>query len=173
MASARAVELRGGTIVSRARVVAIEPGATPSLRVASGRTLRADIVILATASESTSLSKLTGRIIPIKLKVVATRPLTPEHLAALGWKNRECIVDTRRLFNYFRLTSDQRIVFGGGTPLYGSMSRSSTSFDDLLHELRRTFPNGESLRIGETWCGTIDYTLDGLPVIGPLRSAVT
>ena len=165
---ARAIQQRGGKLVGHARVLSMNAGATPSLRLASGQTLAAATVVLATASESTSLANLTGRIIPIRLKIAATEPLAPECLLALGWKGRECIIDSRRLFNYFRLTRDRRIVFGGGAPAYGSASRAA-SFDDLLQEMRRTFPEGESLQIAKTWCGTIDYTLDGLPMIGPVR----
>ncbi len=167
---ARAIQLRGGKIICQTKVLAIGQGAMPSLRLVSGQTIKASTVILATASESTALARLTGRIIPIRLKVVATSPLSPTQLAQLGWQNRECIIDSRPLFNYFRLSHDKRIVFGGGAPAYATAQCATPVFHDVLQELRRTFPGGESLKIARQWCGAIDYTLDGLPVIGSLAS---
>jgi len=166
---ANAARKRGAKIVCNARVVAVTHGMHPAVKLESGQVIPAGVVVLATASESMGLAKLSGRIIPISLKVIATQPLSPAQLARIGWQGRECIIDSRRLFNYFRLTSDQRIVLGGGSPSYGAPAGVSPAFSDLVQELKETFPGGEDFGIARQWCGTIDYTLDGLPMIGPLQ----
>jgi gamma-glutamylputrescine oxidase len=165
---ANAVEARGASLHEGSRVVEVRDGPRPSVRLASGETVRAGKVVLATASESPALARLTGRIIPVGLKVLATAPLTAEQLGVLRWSGRECIVDSRKLFNYFRLTADNRIVFGGGAPVYGS--EPAHDFSDLERELRETFPNGPVLEIAYRWGGTIDYTLDGQPIVGPISA---
>jgi gamma-glutamylputrescine oxidase len=161
---ARAVESRGGSVHCHARVQTIKHGATAILRLTSGSTVRARSVVVATASESLALTGLTGRVMPICLKVLATNPLSQQQLAAIGWRNRECIVDSRRLFNYFRLSRDNRIVFGGGVPAYGTVPARPSA--DLLNELLRTFAPELALEIAREWHASIDYTLDGLPVVG-------
>jgi gamma-glutamylputrescine oxidase len=167
---ARAIHMRGGRIYQQTRVVELLPGSPALLRLASGQTVKAATVIFATASESTKVTRHHGRIIPISLKVAATHPLDDQQLAKLGWKGRECIIDSRRLFNYFRLTMDNRIVFGGGAPSYGTRPATHSSFDDLHRELAQTFPQLAMPAIAQQWYGTIDYTLDGLPVIGPTQA---
>lgn len=166
---AHAVRRRGGKVFERTRVRAIAPGRSARVMLESGPVIDAGSVILATASESTHLTRLTGRVMPISLKVLATRPLTTAQLAQAGWPGRECVIDSRRLFNYFRLTSDHRIVFGGGSPAYGAAPAGEPSFEDLLRELHATFRLGQPLAVERQWWGTIDYTLDGLPVIGAVR----
>ncbi|MEO5695093.1 MAG: FAD-dependent oxidoreductase [Usitatibacter sp.] len=164
---ARAVQARGGEIHCDARVADVVDGRRVTVRLASGAIIKAGKVVLATAAESPKLANLTGRIIPVSIKVIATAPLTPEQLALVGWKGRESIVDSRKLFNYFRLTPDNRIVFGGGTPLYGL--QDPPDYEDLEGELHQTFPHSHMLHVKHRWGGTIDYTLDGLPVVGPVR----
>lgn len=165
---ARAIQRRGGKIVCNARVTAIHRGSSPSLTLASGHTVNARAVVVSTGSESTELVGLTGRIIPIRLKVAVTQPLSASQMTALGWHRRECIVDSRKLFNYFRLTDDDRIVFGGGAPVFGTQTR--LDFSDLRHELRQTFAFADNLEIATQWGGTIDYTLDAMPVIGHISN---
>jgi gamma-glutamylputrescine oxidase len=86
----------------------------------------------------------------------------------LRWAGRECIVDSRKLFNYFRLTPDNRIVFGGGAPAYGP--QAMPDYEDLERELYQTFPESHALHVKHRWGGTIDYTIDGLPVVGPVSA---
>jgi gamma-glutamylputrescine oxidase len=165
-----AVQARGGKIVCKTRVADISGGAQPTIKLAGGHTIRARTIILATASESTSLAGLTGRVLPIGLKVAATQPLSAQQLQSIGWQRRECIIDSRKLFNYFRLTADNRIVFGGGKPAFGALSKKKLNFSDLQSEIARTFPHIDDLEIAAQWGGTIDYTLDGLPIIGRVAS---
>ncbi|MEO5695096.1 MAG: FAD-dependent oxidoreductase [Usitatibacter sp.] len=165
----RVIEARGGCVQGGASVETLTDGAEPVLHLAGGRNLKAGKIVLATAWQAPRLASLTGRIIPLSLKVLATAPLSVAQLAVLGWSGRECIVDSRKLFNYFRLTSDNRIVFGGGSPAYGP--DATPDFSDLARELRERLPTGVEPAISHRWSGTIDYTLDGQPIVGPVLSS--
>jgi gamma-glutamylputrescine oxidase len=98
--------------------------------------------------------------------------LPAEALAALRWPGREGVVEARRLFNYFRLTADDRLVFGGGAPRYHWGGRApAAGTDQALRVLRRalaaTFPAAITrVPITHVWTGVIGYTLDALPSIG-------
>jgi gamma-glutamylputrescine oxidase len=165
----------GGQIFEGARVLRLgppKPNAPVDLQLSNGANVVADRVVIATAGYTPSLGVLRGRILPVHLQVVATEPLDAETLRVIGWSGREGIVDSRRIFNYFRLTNDNRIVFGGGMPRYhwgGSTEPNSPAtercFDSLANELHRTFPGGAQLRIARAWSGLIGYVLDALPTI--------
>ena len=165
----------GGQIFEDARVLRVvnsKPNAAVQLQLNNGANVVADRVVIATAGYTPSLGVLRGRILPVHLQVVATEPLDAQTLRAIGWQGREGIVDSRRIFNYFRLTNDNRIVFGGGMPRYhwgGATERNSSAtercLDDLSHELHRTFPAVSQLRIARAWSGLIGYVADALPAI--------
>jgi gamma-glutamylputrescine oxidase len=162
---ALAVRARGGHVAFPAEVRSIDSGNEVTVHLACGARVTASNVILATGGYAPGLSGHTGRILPLTLTVAATQPLEAAQRERIGWAAGECIIDSRRLFSYFRLTSDHRIVFGGGLPLWGAMPALPGAFDPLERELRAAFEGGERFRISHRWSGTIDYTLDALPVM--------
>jgi gamma-glutamylputrescine oxidase len=165
------IQQRGGEIYEQAPVLGISKTQPTTLQLAKGNVV-ADQVILATGGYTPTTGILRGRILPVHLHALATEPLEPATLQALGWIGRECIIDSRRLFNYYRLTTDNRIVFGGRIPRYywgGRTAGSSgeSSLDSLRQEFQQTF--GREAKVATHWTGVIDYVLDAMPVIGRLR----
>jgi glycine/D-amino acid oxidase-like deaminating enzyme len=170
---------RGVSIYTDARVVALggagRVGARrASVAIAGGGTVLADDVVVATAGYTSGLGLLRGRVLPVHLQALATAPLPPESLAALSWSGRESVVEARRIFNYFRLTADDRLVFGGAAPRYHWRGRppaeeGSRLARALRRELASVFPRAagiDRLPVTHAWSGVIGYTLDALPVLG-------
>jgi gamma-glutamylputrescine oxidase len=168
------VEARGGAIFERSRVRAVGHGRPARVELEGGAVVLADEVVVATAGYTPALGIFRGRVLPVHLQVLATEPLTAEALQALGWKGREGVLDSRRVFDYFRLTADDRIVFGGGRPRYywgggeeGPAARAA-ALDALTRELHRTV-GLPGLRVTHGWTGVIGYVADALPAIQRLR----
>jgi gamma-glutamylputrescine oxidase len=172
---AQSVCQRGGEIYGETRVVEITKTQPATVRMVHGETITADHVVLATNGYSQHLGFMQGRILPVHLQLVLTEPLEPEAFDVLGWAGREAIIDSRRLFNYFRLTEDNRILFGGGLPRYlwggatGEGVGAESGTERLMAECVRTFPPETRLQIDRSWGGVIGYVLDTLPVIDRLR----
>jgi gamma-glutamylputrescine oxidase len=171
----RSIQKRGGQVYEGARVVEISRSQPAKIRLAHGGEIIAEHVVLATGGYTPEVGFLRGRIFPVHLQVLLTEPLQAAALKVLGWTGREGVIDSRRIFNYFRLTEDNRILFGGGTPTYrwgGSADEAPGGVPQvqrLTAELAATFPPEANLRIDRSWSGVIDYVLDTLPVIGRLR----
>ena len=108
---------RGGRIIEGAKVVSVSRGAG-RVRLADGRDVAARHVVVASSGYASTLNLHPGRLIPLHLRVLLTEPLAGAQLEGLGWRGREGVIDSRRVFNYFRLTDDDRILFGGGRPRY-------------------------------------------------------
>ena len=162
------VVARGGTIFEGARVTSVGRGSPVRLQIEGGGEVIAGQVVIATAGYTPGLGLLHGRVLPVHLQVLVTEPLEAEALAAIGWKNREGALDARRIFNYFRLTADNRIVFGGGAPRYqwaGGLedTGADSALTRLEAELHATFP--AKLRVAGGWTGVIGYVADALPAI--------
>lgn len=171
---AERVTRQGGVIHEGTRVTSLGHGRPVRLAVQGGEVL-ADEVVIATAGYTSGLGVMRGRVLPVHLQAVVTEPLDARAFAQIGWGGREGVLDSRRIFNYFRLTDDNRIVFGGGLPRYrwgGNIEEQRggvPSLDRLAEELQNTFPAEARLRVAGGWTGVIGYTLDGLPAIGRSR----
>ena len=169
---ANAVRRRGGLVAEGAKVTALSRRAPVLVSLDQGQSLRATHVVVATGGYTRPLDVHRGRLIPLHLRVLLTEPLSPAQLVALHWPGREGVIDSRRLFNYFRLTDDDRILFGGGRPCYRSgrdpaeMPCQESTRTKLERELHSLFPALGELSMARTWSGVIDYSLDALPIIG-------
>ncbi|MGW0038934.1 NAD(P)/FAD-dependent oxidoreductase [Gordonia sp. NPDC003376] len=123
----------------------------------------ADKVVLATSASPSLLRRLRPYTVPVWDYALMTEPLTDEQLASVGWAGREGLADTGPRFHYFRLTADNRILFGGWDALYhaGSASHRGHEFEPhefalLAEHLLQFFPQLEGIRATHTWGGVID-----------------
>lgn len=161
----------GGIIYEQAKVTNISSGQPATITIEGGGEIVANKVILATSGNAPDLGIMKGRVLPVHLSVLLTEPLSPAEMQVLGWQGRECIIDSRRLFNYFRLTKDNRIIFGGGLPRYhwGGSTMPEPDNPEYLAELsaefRNTIPDEIELKVARSWNGLIDYVLDTIPAI--------
>lgn len=172
---ANRVIARGGSLFESSRVTALHGRRPVRIAIDGGGEVRADDVVVATAGYTPDLGLMRGRILPVHLQVVFTEPLDAASRQALGWTGREGVIDGRRIFSYFRLSADNRIVFGGGQPryLWGGRTAEDPSaaraLDRLARELMSVFPHAAALTVAGGWTGVIGYVLDTLPAIERAR----
>ncbi len=125
--------------------------------------VRAARVALATNAFPSLLRRVRSYIAPVYDYVLATEPLSAEQLEAVGWKSRVGIGDSANQFHYYRLTADQRIVWGGydavyhyGNGLRPELDQRPETFAMLAAHFAETFPMLEGLRFSHAWGGVID-----------------
>lgn len=128
-----------------------------------GGSLRAERVVLATNAFAPLLPSIRRRIVPVYDHVLMTEPLSQEQRRAIGWRGREGLADAANRFHYFRLSADDRVLWGGydATYHFGGAVRARFEQDDAVHgrlarSLFRTFPQLEGLRFTHRWGGVID-----------------
>lgn len=168
------IERRGGQIVEGAKVVSISQAEPAVATLADGHKVEAGHIVLASNGYDQTLGIQRGRVIPLHLRLLLTEPLSDIQLAQLNWPGREGAIDSRRVFNYFRLTEDNRLLFGGGCPRYRwggrteELEASAPDIAALTRTYRRLFPALAELPVARSWTGVIGFTLDNLPVVGRL-----
>jgi glycine/D-amino acid oxidase-like deaminating enzyme len=120
-------------------------------------------VILATNAFAPLVGGIRSRIVPVYDHVLMTEPLTPAQRDAIGWMGREGLGDAANRFHYFRLSADDRILWGGydATYHFGSMTAPRFEQDDRVHarlvrNFFEMFPQLEGLRFTHRWGGVID-----------------
>ncbi|WP_267433168.1 FAD-binding oxidoreductase [Sphingomonas sp. GM_Shp_1] len=129
-------------------------------------TIVADHVLLATgASMAGPFRWLRRRIVPIGSFIVATEPLGD--LARQIMPGRRNGTTTRNIGNYFRLTADDRLIFGGRARFALSSPRNDVRSGAVLEaRMREVFPALAGVRIAHNWGGIVDLTADRLPRAG-------
>ncbi|MCV7298798.1 FAD-dependent oxidoreductase [Mycobacterium barrassiae] len=135
-----------------------------ALRVATAAsTITAHQVVLATNVFPSLLRRNRLRIVPVYDYVLATEPLTDEQLARIGWQGRQGIGDCANQFHYYRLTVDNRIVWGGYDAVYHFGRKVDPAYEDRPATYRRlaahffiTFPQLDDVRFSHRWAGAID-----------------
>jgi glycine/D-amino acid oxidase-like deaminating enzyme len=126
-------------------------------------TVHADRVILATNGFPSLLKRYRYHTVPVYDYVLMTEPLTDAQLADIGWSNRQGIGDMSNQFHYYRLSKDNRILWGGYDAIYHFGGRIRPHYEDRDATYRRlaghfftTFPQLEDVRFTHRWAGMID-----------------
>jgi glycine/D-amino acid oxidase-like deaminating enzyme len=120
-------------------------------------------VALATNAFKPLLRRMRNYIVPVYDYCLTTEPLSVPQLDALGWKNRQGLSDISNQFHYYRLTADNRILWGGYDAMYhfgGKISNELESRPETWAKLSQhffeTFPQLEGIRFSHAWGGAID-----------------
>lgn len=134
------------------------------LRTPRGR-VRARKLVLATNAFRSPLRRVRRGVIPVWDYVLMTEPLTASQQSALGWKGRQGVGDSPNQFHYYRLTVDDRILWGGYDAIYHYASglrreheQRPESFELLARHFFETFPQLEGIRFSHRWGGPIATT---------------
>ncbi len=160
-----AIESLGAQVFEQSPVTGISrDGTRLRVRTSHGEVL-SDRVVLATNAYA-GLSKSQRRhVIPVYDHVLMTEPLSSAQMSAVGWAGREGLGDVSNQFHYYRLTHDDRILWGGYDATYhfgNGVDPAHDQSDDTHRTLARhffsTFPQLEGLRFTHRWGGPIATT---------------
>ncbi|MFF0310328.1 NAD(P)/FAD-dependent oxidoreductase [Streptosporangium sp. NPDC004379] len=126
-------------------------------------TVRAARVALGTGVFQPLLRRLKHFLVPVYDYALVTEPLSPEQLASVGWRNRQGVGDSANQFHYYRLTADNRILWGGYDAVYYNGGRirpeyeqRDETFAKLAEHFFTTFPQLDGVRFTHRWGGVID-----------------
>lgn len=136
---------------------------SPVTLTLDGGFVRADRVALATNAFPSLLKRYRFHTVPVYDHVLMTEPLTDAQLASIGWSTRQGVSDLGNQFHYYRLSADNRILWGGYDAVYHSGGRIRPAYEDrpqtfqkLASHFFATFPQLEGIRFGHRWAGVID-----------------
>ena len=159
----RAAENLGVRIYEDTKAVDLEHSGSGITVTTPLSSIRARRVALATNAFKPLLRRMHNYIAPVYDYCLTTEPLTPAQLDSLGWKNRQGLSDISNQFHYYRLTADNRILWGGYDAVYffgGKMNTELESRPETWAKLSRhffeTFPQLEGVRFSHAWGGAID-----------------
>lgn len=164
---AEAAVRRGAKLYENAAVTSIAKDGGAHRVVTTRGEVRAKQVLIATGpSRHGPFGWYRRRLAPVGSFIVVTEPLPPELLAKV-LPNRRAYTTTRLMHNYFRVTPDSRLLFGGRARFTASERPSDAKSGRILQQgLAAMFPMLSSARIDYCWGGLVDISADRLPHAG-------
>ncbi len=125
--------------------------------------VRAAKVALATNAYKPLLRRIGHYIAPVYDYCMVTEPLSPAQMADIGWTQRQGLTDISNQFHYYRLTEDNRILWGGYDTIYyfrgkvhQELENRPETWAKLSQHFFQTFPQLEGLNFSHVWGGAID-----------------
>jgi gamma-glutamylputrescine oxidase len=170
---ADAARSAGVRIFEQSAVSHIERGEKPRLRTAQGE-VSCNFVVLAgnvylNEFGNQVAQEIQSRIMPVGTYIITTEPMARERANALI-RQRAAAFDTNLILDYFRVTADHRLLFGGGE------SYSTTTPGNLKAKMRqrllKVFPQLADLEVPYVWGGFVDITMNQAPDFGRLGNNI-
>ena len=157
------VERLGGHVRESTRVLELlDLGDRVLARTPEG-SVRARQVVLGTNVFPSPVKRYRPYVVPVWDHVLVTEPLDAEQRRSVGWAGRQGVGDAGNRFHYYRLTADDRLLFGGYDALYyfgndmsGRRARAVGTETMLAQHLVRTFPALDGITVTHAWGGAID-----------------
>ncbi len=158
----------GVAIYEQSPVTEIRKGGKPRVLTEQG-SVTADAVVLAGNAYHHLDPKLRGIMFPVNSFIVATEPLADDVVQAI---NREdlAVCDPNFVLEYFRLSADKRLLFGGRFNYFGD----DPEYIQRRHrrKMSRLYPQLANARIDYAWGGTIGVPINRVPLLGRLSQGV-
>lgn len=169
LGEAAAVESLGGVIYEQSPAIRIERGANPVVHTPQGRIKAKFVVVAGNAYLGNLIPELSAKSMPCGTQVITTEPLSAE-LAKSLLPQDYCVEDCNYLLDYYRLSGDKRLIFGGGV-VYGA--RDPANIKAIIRpKMLKTFPQLKDVKIDYAWTGNFLLTLSRLPQVGRLGDNV-
>jgi gamma-glutamylputrescine oxidase len=165
LGEAAAFESLGGTIHEATTVLDIDDvEGAPVIRTASGEVRPKALILAGNAYLGHTVAALENRVMPFSTQIMATEPLGARAKEILP--TDMCVEDVRYVLDYYRLSADGRLLFGGGT-VYGGTDPADIRAK-LVPNLEKIFPRLRGVRIDYAWSGNCAISFSRVPQLGRL-----
>ena len=166
LGEAAAIEQNGGVIYEMSPVISVDDEAeNPIVRTAEGEVRCKVLVLCGNAYLGKVVPSLTPRVMPVSTQIIATEPLGEVRAKEL-LPTDVCVEDIRYVLDYFRLSADNRLLFGGGT-VYGGTDPSDIE-KKLRPNMEKIFPQMKGVKIDHAWSGNFALSFSRVPQMGKL-----
>ena len=165
LGEAAAAQRLGVRLHEQSRVTRIEHGAKVKVHTAGGTVTAGQLVLAGNAYLGDLQPQLSGKVLPAGSYVIATEPLGEELARSLIPQNM-ALCDQRVALDYYRLSADNRLIFGGACHYSGRDPKDIAAY--MRPKMLRVFPHLANVKIDYQWGGMIGIGANRLPQVGKL-----
>ena len=162
---ARAAEAAGARIFEQTTALDFAEGGEVTVHTARGKVRCRHLVLCANAYIGMLSPRLARRILGVGTYIIATRPMAEARARAL-LPSDAAIADLNWILDYFRLSADRRLLFGGRVS-YSALQPPRLA-ESMHRRLARIFPQAADLEVEYAWGGYLDITMSRAPDFGRL-----
>jgi gamma-glutamylputrescine oxidase len=166
---ARAAELEGVRIYEDTQALRYEPGGDVTVRTPHGALRCAHLILCGNAYLGSVAPALARRILGVGTYIIASEPVELSRIRALMPSNA-AIADINWILDYFRLSADNRLLFGGRVSY--SAWQPPRLAESMRKRMVRVFPSLADVKIDYAWGGFLDITMSRAPDFGRLEPNV-
>ena len=159
---------RGAHLHDQTPAIAIERRGPGGFTVVTprGRIATRDVLLATNGYSDRLLPAVRRRIIPIGSYIIATEPLSADR-AQGAIRNRRMLFDSKNFLYYWRLSGDNRMLFGGRASF--APTTIARARDWLYAAMIRVHPQLAGIMVEHAWGGDVGFTFDRLPHIGRIE----
>jgi glycine/D-amino acid oxidase-like deaminating enzyme len=159
---AQAAASLGVQFYEQSAAMRLDHGEAVRISTAEG-SITADFVVLAGNAYQTLIKSLYTRFFPVRSYIIATAPLTEEQLDTVN-PHDLAVCDPNFVLQYFRLSADKRLLFGGRMSYTGEDPTVIAA--RLKPRMLKIFPQLQGIGIDYAWGGTIAVPINRIPQLG-------
>ncbi|KZY66410.1 FAD-binding oxidoreductase, partial [Oleiphilus sp. HI0066] len=164
-----AFEQLGGVVYEDSAALKIERTRRPKIHTAEGSVTADYLLVAGNAYMHGLVPELSAKTMPCGTQIITTEVLE-ESVASTLIPNGYCVEDCNYKLDYYRITGDNRLLFGGGVTYGGGDPNSIEHF--LRRHLERTFPQLKGIKFDYAWGGDFLLTMSRLPQFGRLNDSI-
>ena len=169
LGEADAIEQLGGRIFEDSKVIRIDRGERPVVYTEQGQVTADYLMIAGNAYLGGLVPELAAKSMPCGTQIITTEVLGEERARQLI-PDLYCVEDCNYKLDYYRITGDFRLLYGGGVTYGGGDPASIEAF--LRPRLERTFPQLKGVRFDFAWGGDFLLTMSRLPQFGRIGNNI-
>ena len=166
---ARAAHDLGVQIFEQSLVTGIEHGARPIVRTGKGSIIADAVVLAGNAYSMLEPKYLSNLVFPAGSYIIATEPLSQDVVGEINPLDI-AVCDANAVVDYFRLSADKRLLFGGACNYSGRDPKSIQSY--IRPRMLKIYPQLRDVRIDFEWGGKIGIVLNRIPALGRIHGNV-
>ncbi len=170
---AHAAQRAGACLYDHTRVTSVELEKNNNARkfrvyTSKGATTAREVILASGAYTTDATPALRKKIIPIGSYIIATEVLPSDLARELSPRNR-MIYDSKHFLYYYRLTPDNRMLFGGRAAFFPETENTVRQSAEILRcGMISVYPQLRDAKVEFVWGGTLDFTLDVMPHAGKI-----
>ena len=166
---ARAAHNLGVQIFEQSPVTGITHGKRPRVETANGYVEADSVVLAGNAYSQLEPKHLSNLIFPAGSYIIATEPLADDIAKSINRKD-VAVCDLNQVVDYYRLSADKRLLFGGACNYSGRDPKSIKSY--ILPRMLKVYPQLKDVKIEYEWGGKIGVVLRRIPTLGRINDNV-
>lgn len=164
-----AAQAAGAEIYENSQVLSIDKGPQVTLKTAEGTITAQHVIMACNGYIETLVPRIAARVMPMNNYIIATEPLSEADAKALI-RDDVAVADSKFVINYYRLSADRRMLFGGGESYSFKFPADIKSF--VRKPMLEIYPQLKDVRIDYGWGGTLGITMNRMPYVSKVDNNI-